>query len=232
MPANTLRTATLLPARVDITSMSLSTCEHRECAQAHTERLCTCATAITLARTIGTLLAGLLGAREHSLALLLSALAIYWVGDVCDGLLARYTHTETRIGATLDIMCDRISAGVFYVGFAWFDPTMIVPIGIYLVQFMVVDMYLSLAFSAWPVSSPNYFHVIDRKLWLWNWSKRGKALNSALFALLMIATRLPWLAGFVAAALLCVKLRSLLWLLELRVPVPSGCALANAASPQ
>ena len=205
-------------------------CVHRECAHAHTERLGTWATTITFSRTIGTLLVGMLGAHEHSLTLLLWALGIYWVGDICDGMVARRTNSETRVGATLDIMCDRISAGVFYIGFAWFDPTMIVPVGIYLAQFMVIDMYLSLAFAAWPVSSPNYFHLIDRRLWLWNWSKPGKALNSSLFAVLMVATRTPWLAGVVASALLCLKLLSLCRLMKLRLPVPAGCAMAHGSA--
>ena len=75
----------------------------------------------------------------------------------------------------LDVLCDRLSAAVFYVGFAWYDPTMAVPVGIYLAEFLVLDMFLSIAFLAWPVSSPNYFYVVDRRLWRWNWSKPGKA---------------------------------------------------------
>jgi CDP-diacylglycerol--glycerol-3-phosphate 3-phosphatidyltransferase len=120
-------------------------------------------------------------------------------------------------------MCDRISAGVFYVGFAWYDPTMVVPVGIYLAEFMVIDMFLSLAFLAWPVSSPNYFYLVDRRIWLWNWSKPGKALNSALFAVLMVWTRDPWLAGLIACALLVLKIMSMVWLSRLGLPVPTGC---------
>ena len=129
----------------------------------------------------------------------------------------------SQVHLSLDIMCDRISAGVFYVGFAWYDPSMIVPVGIYLAEFMVIDLYLSLAFTAWPVSSPNYFHLIDRRIFAWNWSKAGKALNSGLFALLMIWTREPWLVGIIAGVLLGLKLMSLTWLLKRGLPVPSGC---------
>ena len=47
---------------------------------------------------------------------------------------------------------------------------------------------LSLAFLAWPIRSPNYFYVVDRTLWLWNWSKPGKAVNSSIFAVLLLVT--------------------------------------------
>lgn len=151
---------------------------------------------------------------------------------MADGFVARLTHSETRIGATLDIMCDRISAGIFYVGFAWYDPTMIIPVGIYLTEFMVVDMYLSLAFLAWPVSSPNYFHLVNRRLFMWDWSKPGKAMNSALFAVLMMWTREPWLAGAIACVLLLgLKVVSLVWLLQLRLPVPDGCVVEHETEP-
>ena len=67
---------------------------------------------------------------------------------------------------------------------------------------MVVDCFLSLAFLAWPVRSPNYFYVIDRPLWLWNWSKPGKAVNSSLFAVLLLVTGWVWLGAVIATALL------------------------------
>jgi CDP-diacylglycerol--glycerol-3-phosphate 3-phosphatidyltransferase len=164
------------------------------------------------------------GAHESSLTLLLWALGVYWVGDMADGAVARLTDTETRIGATLDIMCDRISAAAFYVGFAWYDPSMVGPVGIYLAEFMVIDMFLSLAFLAWPLSSPNYFYLVDRRIWLWNWSKPGKALNSALFAVFMVWTREALVAGLIATALLGLKTLSFVWLTRLGIPLPHGCA--------
>jgi CDP-diacylglycerol--glycerol-3-phosphate 3-phosphatidyltransferase len=205
-------------------------CGHRECAAPERERLLTVPTVITFARTAVTVVLALAGAARSSLPLLVAALAAYWLGDMADGAVARLLDRETRTGATLDILCDRISAALFYVGFAWYDPTMTVPVGIYLTEFMVIDLYLSLAFLAWPSSSPNYFHLIDRRLWLWNWSKPGKALNSALFAVLMVVTRNPWLSGGIAVALLSVKLVSLGWLLRLRLPIPPGCLQPDAPS--
>jgi CDP-diacylglycerol---glycerol-3-phosphate 3-phosphatidyltransferase len=198
-------------------------CSHRECAHAANERVLTLPTIITFVRTAATLVLALLGARHDSLVLLLWALGVYWAGDMADGAVARVTDRETRTGATLDIMCDRISAAAFYVGFAWYDPSMIVPVGLYLAEFMVIDMYLSLAFLAWPISSPNYFYLVDRRIWLWNWSKPGKALNSALFAVFMVWTRDAWVAGLIACGLIAVKAVSLSWMVNLRLPVPAGC---------
>jgi CDP-diacylglycerol--glycerol-3-phosphate 3-phosphatidyltransferase len=198
-------------------------CAHRECAHPEAERLFTTATIITFVRTAITLALGLIGAHEHSLPLLLWALGVYWFGDSLDGWVARIMHEETRTGATLDIMSDRLSAAIFYVGFAWYDPSMVLPVGLYLAEFMVIDMFLSLAFLAWPLSSPNYFYLVDRRIWLWNWSKPGKAVNSALFAVFMVWTRDAIIAGAIATGLLALKLVSLAWLMRLGLPMPTGC---------
>ncbi|MBA2573241.1 MAG: CDP-alcohol phosphatidyltransferase family protein [Actinomycetota bacterium] len=180
-------------------------------------------TLITFARTAASLALAMLGAYQHSLPLLLGGLGTYWIGDMADGAVARLTNRETRIGATLDIVCDRLCAAAFYLGFAWYDPSMVVPVGIYLAEFMVIDTFLSMAFLAWPLSSPNYFYLVDRRLWLWNWSKPGKAVNSALFAVLMVLTRDPWLAGAIATMLLTLKVLSTVRLSRLGLPVPRGC---------
>ena len=99
-----------------VTVTAPSVCMHRECAQALTERVATWANAITLTRTVAAVVLALSGARTHSLTLLLSALGAYWIGDIADGFVARRTGTETRFGAAMDIMCDRISAAVFTSG--------------------------------------------------------------------------------------------------------------------
>jgi CDP-diacylglycerol--glycerol-3-phosphate 3-phosphatidyltransferase len=200
-----------------------ATCEHRECAHPEAERVFTPATIITFVRTAATVVVGLLGAVNESLPLLLTALVIYWVGDSIDGIVARIMNHETRMGATLDIMCDRFSAAIFYIGYAWYEPSMILPVGIYLAEFMVIDMFLSLAFLAWPVSSPNYFYLIDRRLYQWNWSRIGKTANSGAFAVFMVVTKEPIIAGAIAAALFTLKAVSLGWLMKLGLPVPTGC---------
>ncbi|MPZ62869.1 MAG: alcohol phosphatidyltransferase [Propionibacteriales bacterium] len=186
------------------------------------ESFTTLANLVTVLRTIGAVGLAMVAAQQGSLALLLASLAVYWIGDVADGWVARLTHHETRIGAVFDILCDRLCAGAFYMGLAWLQPDLAIPIGIYLLQFMAVDAFLSMAFLAWPILSPNYFYVVDRTLWRWNWSKPGKAINSAAFAVLLVLTQNPWLGSGVALCLLGLKVASTVRLSRLGLPIPPG----------
>lgn len=194
------------------------------------ERLFTGATVITFVRTVITLVLSLWGAAEQSLALLIAGLVVYWVGDSLDGEWARRFDCETRMGAVVDMMCDRLSCAAFYLGLVWLEPSglfsdepmtlIALPVAVYLFEFMVIDMYLSLAFLAWPIRSPNYFYVVDRRIYQWNWSRLGKAANSGLFAVLLLVTGWWWLGLVIALALLALKCVSLRWLLDLGLPVP------------
>jgi CDP-diacylglycerol--glycerol-3-phosphate 3-phosphatidyltransferase len=185
------------------------------------ERLWTGATVITAVRTVASAGMAAWALHERSLTLLVVALGIYWVGDVLDGTWARVRGCETRIGAVLDIFSDRFNAGAFYIGLAWLQPELSPAIFVYLAEFMVVDTFLSIAFLAWPIRSPNYFYVVDRTIWRWNWSKPAKAVNSALFAVLLLATGWMWLGLAVATALLVLKCWSVVRLLRIGLPVPS-----------
>ena len=184
------------------------------------ERLLTGATVVTAVRTIASVVLAATAAHQESLTLLVVALGVYWVGDMLDGFYARVRDCETRIGAVLDIMCDRLNAAAFYIGLAWLQPDLSPAIFVYLAEFMVVDCFLSIAFLAWPVRSPNYFFVIDRPIWLWNWSKPAKALNSALFAVLLLVTGWMWVGLVIASALLVLKCVSLHRLVRIGLPVP------------
>jgi CDP-diacylglycerol--glycerol-3-phosphate 3-phosphatidyltransferase len=184
------------------------------------EHLWTGATVITAVRTVGSAAVAAWGALEGSLTLLVVALGIYWVGDVADGTWARLRRCETRIGAVLDIFSDRFNAGAFSVGLAWLQPELAPAVFVYLAEFMVVDTFLSIAFLAWPIRSPNYFYVVDRTIWLWNWSKPAKAVNSALFAVLLLATGWMEVGLTIALALLALKCWSVARLLRIGLPVP------------
>lgn len=184
------------------------------------ERLWTGATVITAVRTVASVALAALAAQQQSVALLVASLVTYWVGDIADGVYARLRRCETRIGAVLDILADRLNACAFYIGLAWLQPDLSPAIFVYLVQFMVVDCYLSLGFLAWPLRSPNYFFVVDRAIWLWNWSQPAKAVNSAMFAVLLLATGAMWLGLAIATALLVLKCVSLARLLRLGLPTP------------
>ena len=186
------------------------------------ERLWTGATVITAVRTAASAGAAAWALHERSLTLLVVALGIYWVGDVLDGTWARVRGCETRIGAVLDIFSDRFNAGAFYVGLAWLQPELSPAIFVYLAEFMVVDTFVSLAFLAWPIRSPNYFYVVDRTIWLWNWSKPAKAVNSALFAVLLLVTGWMEVGLLIALGLLALKCWSVVRLLRIGLPVPSA----------
>ena len=186
----------------------------------HDERLLTSATIVTAVRTVASLALSLQAAVEGSLRLLVVALLVYWVGDILDGAIARWRRCETRIGAVVDILCDRLNCAGFYLGVCWIEPSAVIPVGIYLLSFMVVDTFLSLAFLAWPVRSPNYFYAVDERIWRWNWSKPAKAVNSAVFAVFLLVGQLWWVALVMAVGLLVLKSVSLAWLLRLGLPVP------------
>jgi len=186
------------------------------------ERLLTGATVITFVRTIASVVLAAMGAHQQSLTLLVVALGVYWVGDMLDGFYARVRDCETRIGAVLDIMCDRFNAAAFYIGLAWLQPDLSPAIFVYLAEFMVIDCFLSIAFLAWPIRSPNYFFVVDRTIWLWNWSKPAKAVNSALFAVLLLVTGWMWVGLVIATALLVLKCVSMRRLAQIGLPVPGA----------
>jgi CDP-diacylglycerol---glycerol-3-phosphate 3-phosphatidyltransferase len=186
------------------------------------ERLLTGATVITFVRTIVSVVLAAMAAHPQSLTLLVVALGVYWVGDMLDGFYARVRDCETRIGAVLDIMCDRFNAAAFYIGLAWLQPDLSPAIFVYLAEFMVIDCFLSIAFLAWPIRSPNYFFVVDRTIWLWNWSKPAKAVNSALFAVLLLVTGWMWVGLVIATALLVLKCVSLRRLAQIGLPVPGA----------
>lgn len=184
------------------------------------ERLLTSATVITFVRTIASLALALAAVRHESKTLLIAALVVYWVGDTLDGEVARWRNCETRTGAVIDMLCDRMNCAGFYFGLAWLQPIMAIPVSVYLFEFMVIDLFLSLAFLAWPIRSPNYFYAVDRRIWVWNWSRPGKAANSGLFAVLLLVTGWWWLGLVIALGLLALKLVSLSWLLNLGIPMP------------
>ena len=186
------------------------------------ERLFTSATVITFVRTLISLGFALAAVRHESLTLLVTGLVIYWVGDTLDGEVARWRNCETRIGAVIDMLCDRLNCAGFYLGLAWLQPIMAIPVSVYLFEFMVIDMFLSMAFLAWPIRSPNYFYVVDHRIWVWNWSRLGKAANSGLFAVLLLVTHLWWLGLIIALGLLTLKCVSLRWMLQLGIPLPTG----------
>jgi CDP-diacylglycerol--glycerol-3-phosphate 3-phosphatidyltransferase len=94
---------------------------------------------------------------------------------------------------------------------------------------MVLDAHLSLAFLNWPLRSLNYFYLVDRAIYLWNWSPPAKALNSGALVILMLVTRSALACLALALGITCVKAVSLARLHRIGVPAPIGCASPNAS---
>lgn len=180
---------------------------HRLPALPTSARVVNAPNAVTLIRTAVAVALGLMALVQLSMALLLVAYAAYWAGDVLDGWLARRLNQETRVGAVLDIVSDRGCSAVLVCALAVLQPHLWPALAIFLLQFMVVDCVLSLAFLRWPLVSPNYFYLVDRLIWRINWSPPAKAFNTA-GVVLAVATGSVWLAGFIAVAQLGVKLFS------------------------
>ena len=132
-------------------------------------------------------------------------LGVYWALDVVDGFLARRFDQETRLGAQMDILADRLLVAFFYLNYAVLHPHLIVPIALFLFQFMGIDHYLSNQFMRWPIKSPNYFHLVDRTVWAWNWSPAGKLLNSAVVTAVLVFTQSAILGTLVCGAILVLK---------------------------
>ncbi len=177
-----------------------------------------------MARTLAAVVIALAAAPAESLTLILVATGIYWVGDIADGAVARLMRRETRTGAVLDIICDRICASVIYIGLVWLMPQMWIPISIYLISFSVLDLMLSLSFLNYPLSSPNYFYLADRRIHALNWSRVAKGVNTALFLAVVIAFENAILASALALALLTLKVVSLRLLSQVAVNDGTECA--------
>ncbi len=175
-------------------------------------------------RTVLAVGLALAAAGQESLTLILVATGIYWVGDMADGVVARMMRRETRTGAVLDIICDRMCASVIYIGLVWLLPNMWIPIAIYLLSFSVLDLMLSLSFLLFPLSSPNYFYLADPLIYKLNWSRVAKGINSALFLVVVIAFESVLIATLLAIALTALKLYSLYLLSKVEVPTSGDCA--------
>lgn len=208
-----------------MTSAKQKLCTHLECVANKPDSWITWPNMLTLVRTLATVILVSLGVWEHSELLLFVGLGAYWLGDMADGALARLIDQETRTGAMFDILSDRLCVAMFYVSYAGFHHDMILPIGIFLFNFMLVDNQLSLVYTKWPIMSPNYFYVVDKKIYKLNWSPLAKSTNTSLFLITVVLTHWWWLASLIALFFLGVKLYSSLLLTRVDKPQAlSGCA--------
>ena len=162
---------------------------------------------ITAVRTVVAVVVGVAALVAGSVVLLLIAYGCYWIGDILDGWAARRLRQETRAGAVFDIVSDRACTAVLCLTLVTLVPDVAVVAAVFLLSFMVLDTMLSLAFLCWPVLSPNYFRLVDRRVWWLNWSPPAKTANTA-GVIATVACGQYALALGVALAIVAVKLWS------------------------
>jgi CDP-diacylglycerol--glycerol-3-phosphate 3-phosphatidyltransferase len=167
---------------------------------------------ITLVRTVIAMVVAAIAFHTGTITWLVIGYAAYWFGDMLDGAVARWRKEESIFGAIFDIVCDRACSFLLAAAFMTTYPETIGPLVIFLVQFGVLDTMLSLAFLLWPETlSPNYFYKVDRPIYVWNWSKPAKAVNTAAVVLSLVFahyTGAQWLPYTVAIAACVVKVIS------------------------
>lgn len=146
---------------------------------------------VTLVRTVAAVVIGGYAIATHDLRLSAAAYAVYWVGDILDGWLARRLGQETRLGAVLDVISDRACTTLLCAGLLAHLPGAWVLAVAFLLSFAVLDTMLSLAFLCWPILGPNDFHLVDHTVWRLNWSPLAKAANTAG---VVVAIALGWYA--------------------------------------
>ncbi len=173
----------------------------------YAEDLTTIANAVTLLRTIVAVPLGVWAVATGHVVPLVIGYVVYWLGDMADGWTARRFGQETRIGAVLDIICDRACTAVLCAGLVVLRPELWLVAAVFLLSFMMIDTMLSLAFLCWPIVSPNHFDTVDRATYAWNWSPLAKATNTSAVIITAVA---GWVvvASVIALAVLAVKLWS------------------------
>ncbi|MGZ0150312.1 CDP-alcohol phosphatidyltransferase family protein [Kribbella sp. WER1] len=167
---------------------------------------------ITLVRTVLAMAVATYAFQTGNLVWLVIGYFSYWFGDSLDGWVARRRNEESLSGAVFDIVCDRACSFLLAAAFMATYPATIGPLAIYLVQFGVLDTMLTFSFLLWPwMLSPNYFYKVDRPIFLWNWSKPAKAMNTGAVVISLIVagqTGAQWLPYTIAVAALVVKVVS------------------------
>jgi phosphatidylglycerophosphate synthase len=168
----------------------------------------TWANLVTVIRTLASIVLAMVGVCTDSLPLLVIGYLVYWIGDSADGTVARALKQETRYGAVFDVLSDRACTCILAVAYIAHDHGVVVPLTVFLLQFMVVDTLLTLSFLHWPLVSPNYFYRADRPIYLFNWSKTAKVTNTtAVVTLTAFGLIIP--ATVLAAVVLVIKCGSL-----------------------
>jgi CDP-diacylglycerol--glycerol-3-phosphate 3-phosphatidyltransferase len=186
----------------------------------HDDGFWTWANAVTILRTVVSLILFSMAAVTHNEIFNYMGLGLFIVFDNLDGYLARALNQETLLGAQMDILSDRICFAFFYMNYLTIYPELTLVIVLFLVNFMVLDHYLSNQFMRWPIISPNYFYKVDQTIWRLNWSPLGKICNTGIVTILMITTKSVLVTLPVLIGLVSVKIYSCARLFRLSARLP------------
>lgn len=181
----------------------------------HPESILTWANLVTALRTVLCVAIFAVAASRVSAAWNLTGLGVYWLLDIVDGHLARRFRQETRFGAQFDILSDRLLVALFYMNHLAWHRELVLPIALFLVQFMLLDHYLSNQFLRWNILSPNYFYLVDSTVWRLNWSPVAKLSNSGVVTVLILVAPWAWLSVVASLAIIAIKVYSLLRVMRL-----------------
>ena len=185
------------------------------------ENIHTAANCVTLIRVVIGGACFYMAFASHSEVWNYAGLLAHWILDVADGNLARSLKQETISGAQFDILTDRLLITFFYLNYLIFHPTNLLIVILFLLEFTLLDHYLSNQFLNWGIISPNYFYQVDRLIWNLNWSAPGKFINSALVTILLITTNAFVPVLIVVLLLIAIKAFSFARLQHLVQALPS-----------
>ena len=105
----------------------------------------------------------------------------------------------------MDIIADRVLITFFYYNHLAGHPQSLVPIGLFLFEYVGPDLSSSIQFLRWPILSPNYFYRIDQRIWKLNWSGLAKVCNTGLVTVLNLVPGAAPVTTAVCLVLIGVK---------------------------
>ena len=172
------------------------------------ENIWTFANFVTLARVTFCIIIFYLAFTNLKITWAYIGLLIHWVLDALDGYFARLLNQETLFGAQIDILADRLLIVFFYINYSLLNQFLIMPVMLFMFEFVFLDAYLSIQFLNWDIISPNYFYMVDKFIWKLNWSPPAKVVNSGLITILLITIDAPQLVSLIVLFLISIKIFS------------------------
>ncbi|MGD8538037.1 MAG: CDP-alcohol phosphatidyltransferase family protein [Candidatus Aminicenantes bacterium] len=171
---------------------------------------------ITVIRFVGSLVFFMLAIVKMNPTYNYIGLIIHYIGDMADGNWARFFKQETILGAEIDIIADRVEFLMFYSIFLIFNPELVIPVALFMVNFAFIDFYLSYQFPKFGLISINHFNRVDQIVYKLNFSFLGKPINTVVITFTLIFLPQFWLfAAVFAVGLIVVKSYSIYRLFQL-----------------